>query len=54
MRQESHIRHRMQVRSAKGVVDNALPSAMYHPIVKHKKEQMIEGKWKLSFTIQNK
>jgi len=25
-------------------VDNALPESMFHPIVKAKKEQMIEGK----------
>ena len=33
-----------RLREAKGFVDNAMPNAMMHPIVKLKKEQMIEGK----------
>ena len=44
MRAESHGRHRQHVRAAKPCVDNGLPESMYHPIVKTKKEQMIEGK----------
>lgn len=28
----------------KPTVDNSLPESMYHPFVKAKKEQMIEGK----------
>jgi len=34
----------MNLRDVKPSVDNSLPNSMYHPIVKAKKEQMIEGK----------
>jgi hypothetical protein len=44
MRQEHKYKHKDHVRNAKGRVDNALPESMYHPIVKHKKEQMIEDR----------
>ena len=44
MRQENRHKHKEQLRNIKPVVDNALPESMYHPIVKAKKEQMIEGK----------
>ena len=44
IRQEHKYKHKDHVRNAKGRVDNSLPESMYHPIVKHKKEQMIEGK----------
>jgi len=43
MRQESRQRHKDMLRKVKPTVDNGLPSSMYHPIVKAKKEQMIEG-----------
>ena len=45
IRLENHARHRMSVREQKPVIDNGLPKSMYHPIVKLKKEQMIEGKY---------
>ena len=44
MRQESRQKHKQSLRSVKATVDNSLPESMYHPIVKAKKEQMIEGK----------
>ncbi len=44
MRQENRQKHKMNLRATKPTVDNALPESMYHPIVKAKKEQMIEGK----------
>lgn len=44
IRQESKWRHKEAIRKIKPIVDNSLPESMYHPIVKHKKEQMIEGK----------
>ena len=44
MRQESRQKHKEMLRNVKPSVDNSLPSSMYHPIVKAKKEQMIEGK----------
>jgi len=31
------------LRAVKPTVDNNLPESMFHPIVKAKKEQMIEG-----------
>lgn len=34
----------MNLRAVKPSVDNALPDSMYHPIVKAKKEQMIEDR----------
>ena len=45
VRQESKYKHKDVLKHIKGRVDNSLPESMYHPIVKHKKEQMIEGKW---------
>lgn len=45
MRQASRTKHKASLKSVKPTVDNALPESMYHPIVKAKKEQMIEGKW---------
>ena len=47
MRKEHRMRHKQSLRMVKPVVDNSLPEAMYHPIVKSKKEQMIEGKFVL-------
>ena len=44
MRLENKRKHKSSLRSVKPSVDNALPDSMYHPIVKAKKEQMIEGK----------
>ena len=44
MRQESRQKHKETLRAVKPSVDNALPESMFHPIVKAKKEQMIEGK----------
>ena len=44
VRQEQRYKHKEMLRTIKGRVDNSLPESMYHPIVKHKKEQMIEGK----------
>lgn len=44
MRQENRSKHKAMLRAVKPTVDNALPESMYHPIVKAKKEQMIEGK----------
>ena len=44
MRQETRKKHKQNLRAVKPTVDNALPESMYHPIVKAKKEQMIEGK----------
>ena len=43
-RQENLYKHRRTVKEVKPSIDNALPTSMYHPIVKAKKEQMIEGK----------
>ena len=43
IRLENHAKHRQSVRGQKPVIDNSLPQSMYHPIVKLKKEQMIEG-----------
>lgn len=34
------------IKEGRSKIDNTLPSAMQHPIVKLKKEQMIEGKQK--------
>ena len=39
------------LRNVKPSVDNALPNSMYHPIVKAKKEQMIEGKSNTTLAI---
>ena len=44
MRQENRAKHKDMLRNVKPSVDNSLPNSMYHPIVKAKKEQMIEGK----------
>ena len=44
MRLENKRKHKSSLRAVKPSVDNALPDSMYHPIVKAKKEQMIEGK----------
>ena len=46
-RQENLQKHRQNLREVKPSIDNALPNSMYHPIVKAKKEQMIEGKSEL-------
>jgi len=35
---------RARLKEVKGAIDNSLPCSMQHPIVKLKKEQMIEGK----------
>ena len=43
-RQDNLFKHKVAIRSMKPSIDNALPTSMYHPIVKAKKEQMIEGK----------
>ena len=45
MRQEDRSKHKAMLRAVKPTVDNSLPGSMYHPIVKAKKEQMIEGKY---------
>jgi len=42
IRSEMRIKHKASLRSVKPTIDNALPGSMYHPIVKAKKEQMIE------------
>ena len=44
MRQDSRSKHKAMLRNVKPSVDNSLPESMFHPIVKAKKEQMIEGK----------
>ena len=44
IRQDSRQKHKSTLRTVKPSVDNALPESMFHPIVKAKKEQMIEGK----------
>lgn len=36
--------HKMKLQAAVPAVDNSLPSALLHPIIKAKKEQMVEGK----------
>ena len=43
-RQDNLFKHKVAIRSMKPAIDNSLPTSMYHPIVKAKKEQMIEGK----------
>ena len=45
MRQEHRHKHKDIIRNIKPTVDNSLPNSMFHPIVKAKKEQMIEGKF---------
>lgn len=45
MRSENRMKHKASLRSVKPTVNNSLPESMYHPIVKAKKEQMIEGKF---------
>ena len=47
-RQENLVKHKHALREMKPSIDNSLPSSMYHPIVKAKKEQMIEGKFELT------
>lgn len=44
MRQEHRMKHKASLRAVKASVDNSLPESMFHPIVKAKKEQMIEGR----------
>lgn len=44
IRHQSRQKHKAMLRNIKSSVDNGLPESMYHPIVKAKKEQMIEGK----------
>ena len=43
-RQDNLFKHKVAIRAMKPAIDNSLPTSMYHPIVKAKKEQMIEGK----------
>ena len=45
MRQDHKHKHKDMIRNMKPSVDNSLPNSMFHPIVKAKKEQMIEGKF---------
>ena len=51
-RQDNLFKHKVAIRSMKPSIDNSLPTSMYHPIVKAKKEQMIEGKCALTGHIQ--
>lgn len=44
MRSENRMKHKASLRSVKPTVNNSLPESMYHPIVKAKKEQMIEDR----------
>ena len=46
-RQDNLFKHKVAIRAMKPSIDNSLPTSMYHPIVKAKKEQMIEGKSEL-------
>ena len=50
-RQEHLVKHKQTLREMKPSIDNSLPNSMYHPIVKAKKEQMIEGKSELTGRI---
>ena len=47
-RQDNLFKHKVAIRAMKPAIDNSLPTSMYHPIVKAKKEQMIEGKFALT------
>ena len=51
-RQDNLFRHKVAIRHMKPSIDNSLPNSMYHPIVKAKKEQMIEGKFVLTGYIK--
>lgn len=44
MRKDHQVRHKSTLRSVRSTVDNGMPEALYHPIVKAKPNMMIEGK----------
>ena len=52
IRMENRMIHKTNLKEIKPSVNNSLPASMFHPIVKAKKEQMIEGKcWALPHVL---